>query len=61
MATTTVAAMVITDHLALAVVLGSTLAMALDNVTGRLADGRFGRVHGPGDYERGSISRARLA
>lgn len=36
MATTTVAAMVMTDHLALAVVLASMLAMSLDNVTGAL-------------------------
>jgi hypothetical protein len=36
MATTTAATMVMTDYLALAVVLASMLAMSLDNVTGAL-------------------------
>jgi hypothetical protein len=55
-AVTTAATVVMTDYLALAVVLATMLAMSLDIVTG--ADGGSGRVHGPGDYQPGSMMRS---
>src|SRR4051812_2515777 len=55
MAATTAATIVMTDYLALAVVLATMLAMSVDNVTGALLIDRTDRIPGPRHHQGSAL------